>query len=311
MKSSDPRKRDGVAWLVVLAAALVVASLRPLAVARFQRAGQAKDLYALPPPEEAVAASLGYRAALADYLFAHLLVDAGIHAAEHRKFEFAGEYIDTINALDPSFREPYRFADTMLTTTPPVRLEDWQKARQIFLRGLENRPYDTELWSTAGQFLAYLAAPYMPTPEMVKAYKLEGARIMARACELAGENENIPYQCMTAASIFSNAGEREAAIDASRRLLEVTDDPEIERRELGFLRAKLDEREADRAERRKGLFKKAWSSDLPFVSKNKLLVIGPHLDPLACAGAEHADLPECAATWKSWARYADRVQELD
>jgi hypothetical protein len=311
VKWNSARRCIRAEWLIVLAACAIIATVRTRAVDRFRRAGESADVYPLPPPEQTVTASLGYRSALADFLFAHVLVEYGIHAAEHRRLEFAGEYIDTINALDPTFREPYRFADTMLVTTSPVTLENWQKAREIFLRGLENRPYDTELWSTAGQFLAYLAAPYMPTPELKRAYRLEGAKIMARACELASDNGNVPYQCITAAGIFNDAGEREAAIDAARRVLQVTDDPEIEKTELAFLRKKLDEREAEDTERRKTLFRTAWMSDLPFVSKNKLLVIGPHLDALACAGIERAEAPECAATWKSWARHADRVMDGD
>ncbi|HVW25797.1 MAG TPA: hypothetical protein VHC69_10525 [Polyangiaceae bacterium] len=298
-----------VEWLVVVAASTIIAFVRAPAAEQFRRAGEASDVYPLPPPEETVVASLGYRAALADFLFAHVLVEYGMHASHHRRLEFAGQYIDTINALDPTFREPYRFADTMLTTTSPVLLEHWQKAREIFLRGLKNRPYDTELWSTAGQFLAYMAAPYMPTPELKREYRLEGARILSRACELANDNGNVPYQCMTAAGLFNDAGEREAAINAARRVLQVTDDPEIERRELGFLRVKLDERAAEDAERRKALFRTAWTSDLPFISKNKLLVIGPHVDALACAGVDRAEAPGCAATWKSWARHADRVTD--
>jgi hypothetical protein len=311
VKSNSGGRGVRFEWLVVLAACVVIALVRARAVERFRRAGEAADVYPLPPPEQTVTASLGYRAALADFLFAHVLVDYGIHASEHRRLEFAGEYIDTINALDPTFREPYRFADTMLVTTSPITLENWQKAREIFLRGLKNRPYDTELWSTAGQFLAYLAAPNLPTPELKRAYRLEGAKVMARACELANDNGNVPYQCITAASIFNDAGEREAAIDAARRVLQVTDDPEIERRELAFLRRKLDEREAEDTERRKALFRTAWTSDLPFVSKNKLLVIGPRVDALACAGIERAEAPECAPTWKSWARHADRVKDVD
>jgi hypothetical protein len=151
----------------------------------------------------------------------------------------------------------------------------------------------------------------MPTPELKRAFRLEGAKIMARACELASDNGNVPYQCITAAGIFSDAGEREAAIDAARRVLEVTDDPDIEKTELAFLRKKLDEREADDTERRKALFRTAWMSDLPFVSKNKLLVIGPHVDALSCAGIQRAEAPECAASWKSWARHADRVTEIE
>src|SRR5262249_22116276 len=154
----------------------------------FHRATVTADIYPLPPPEQTVLASLGYRAALADALFAHVLVAFGIHVAEHRRLEFVGEYIDTINALDPIFREPYRYADTFLILTPETpQLEHWEKAREIYRRGMQNRPFDTELWSSAGQFLVYLAAPHLPTPELKREYRLEGARALARACELASD----------------------------------------------------------------------------------------------------------------------------
>jgi hypothetical protein len=307
VKSSEERTGRAAA-LVALAAFVLAGAVRPSAVDRFRRGGAGDDIYALPPPKELVVASLGYRAALADLLFAHLLVDFGVHVVQKRRVEFIGDYIDAINALDPSFREPYRFADTFLVLTPESpRLEHWQKAREIYVRGMKNRPFDSELWNSAGQYLAYLAPPHLPTEELKREYKLQGAKVLSRACELAGDNENVPYHCMTAASLLSAAGEREAAIDAARRMLEVTDDPEIEERELAFLRHKLDEREADRTERRKTLFRTAWKSDLPFVSRNKLLLLGPRVDPGACTGLEHAEKPECAPTWKSWARHADPV----
>ena len=106
VKSNSGGRGVRFEWLVVLAACVVIALVRARAVERFRRAGEAADVYPLPPPEQTVTASLGYRAALADFLFAHVLVDYGIHASEHRRLEFAGEYIDTINALDPTFREP-------------------------------------------------------------------------------------------------------------------------------------------------------------------------------------------------------------
>ena len=305
MKWSDGRSGNAQRVVAIVALSLACA-VRPAAVHRFQRAGAGVDVYALPPPGQLITASLGYRAALADILFAHVLVAYGIHVGEKRRLEFVGDYLDAINALDPTFREPYRFADTFLVLTPErPQMEHWLKAREIYRRGLKNRPFDAELWNSAGQYLAYLAPPHLPTPELKREFRLEGAKVLSRACELPSSNENVPYQCITAAGLFSAAGEREAAIDAARRTLQVTDDPEIEERELAYLRKKLDEREADRYERRRALFRNAWTSDLPFVSKNRLLVIGPRVDPGACAGLEHAEEPECAPTWRSWARHAD------
>jgi hypothetical protein len=298
-------------WLVLLGSLAVISVLRPFAADRFRKAKQGADVYPLPPPAEAVVASLGYRAACADAVFAYVLVQFGLHSGQRRRLEFAGEYVDTINALDPTFRDPYRFSEAFLVTTAPIKLEDWEKTREIYRRGLANRPYDTELWNAAGQFLAFLAPPYLPTPELKREYRLEGAKVMTRACELANDNVNIPYGCASAQSVFSDQGERQAGIDAALRLLEVTDDPEVEKLTIGYLRKKFDERTADDAERRKNLFRTAWMSDLPFVSKNKLLVVGPRVDALACAGLDRAEAPECAATWKTWARHTDKVRDLE
>jgi len=310
VKSSERAAPGLVTWLVALAAFAVVGAVRPVVAERFHRAKVTSDVYPLPPPEQTVLASLGYRSALADALFANVLVSYGIHIVEHRRFEFVGQYLDTINALDPTFRDPYRYADTFLVLGPePARLEDLEKARELLRRGMQNRPYDTDLWSSAGQFLAYFAPSFLPTPELKREFKLEGARVLARACELASDNENVPYQCMTAAGLLNDAGEREAAIDAARRLLQVTDDPDIERRELAYLGKKLDEREAERAERRKTLFRTVWKSDLPFVSKNKMLIIGPRFDPGLCAGMGHVEDPGCSATWRSWSSHSDPLNE--
>ncbi|HEX7668852.1 MAG TPA: HAT repeat-containing protein, partial [Polyangiaceae bacterium] len=147
-----------LAWVVAFTCALGIAFVRPTLAARFHRLRVTADVYPLAPPDQMVIASLGWRSALADAIFAHVLVSYGLHFQEKRRFEFVGEYLDTVNALDPLFRQPYRLADTLLVLAPePPKLEHYEKAREIFLRGLAHFPYDSELWLTAGQYLAYLA----------------------------------------------------------------------------------------------------------------------------------------------------------
>src|SRR5688572_8368810 len=147
--------------------------------------------------------SLGYRAAVADALFAHVLVWYGQHLKEKVRFEFVGHYLDIVTTLDPTFREPYYYADALITlqTQAPAR-RDYETARRLLERGVASRPQDTELWLLAGQYLAYGAPPYLGDPAAAAEWRMAGARMLARACELVGKNENIPYHCITAAGLF-------------------------------------------------------------------------------------------------------------
>jgi tetratricopeptide (TPR) repeat protein len=289
----------------MVASALLVASLRPRLAADYARVRETSDIYGLPAPEHTLVVSLGWRAALADLLWGHVLVSQGLHFQAKRRFEFLGNYLDTINTLDPQFREPYRLADTLLTLQPvKARVQDHAKAREVLERGLAARPYDAALWSTAGQFVAYLAPQQLPE-SMRQEWRLAGARMLARACELVTDNENIPYHCITAARLLSSGGQREATIQFLERLLAVNDDPEIRAMALNYLERAIGEREREQAEQRTARFREAWKSDLGFVSKDLMLVLGPRFDPFACAGVGRADAPECAATWKEWAMHAN------
>jgi tetratricopeptide (TPR) repeat protein len=310
VKSSDrPSRllRRLVPWAVAAAAALTIGRVRPALAERFHELRVTSDTYALPPSDQIVAASLGYRAALADLIYGHVLVSYGLHFQEKRRFEFVGEYLDAINALDPRFRDPYRFADTLLVLAPVApRLQEYQKARAILERGLRELPYDTELWLTAGQYMSYLAPPFLEDPAMKKEWRARGAQVLARACELASNNENVPYHCITAAKMLKNAGAREAAIESLQRMIAVSDDPEIEKLALAYLEKHLGEREREIAEGRKRAFEKAWKADQPFVSKDAMLLLGPRVDTAACAGVGKAGTEGCETSWVAWAEAIDR-----
>jgi tetratricopeptide (TPR) repeat protein len=302
VKSSDRFAPVAIPLGVMLVAALAIGWLRPRIAERFHRLKVTSDVYALPSPEQTVVASLGYRSALADLIFANVLVSYGLHFQEKRRFEFVGEYLDTVNALDPKFRDPYRFADTLLTLGPvPPSADDYHKAREILERGLAEHPYDGELHATAGQFMAYLAPSNLKDPAQKKEFRLAGAKVLARACELVGQNESLPYHCLTAAALFTRAGEREATIQFLERVLSVVDNEEVRNLALGYLEKKVGEREHERVSRRIQAFRERWSEDLPFASKDTMLVIGPKTDVARCAGPERASDPECPTSWRGWA----------
>jgi hypothetical protein len=290
-------------WLAlgVLCAGLGLLALEraPLA-AKYREITRERDAYLLPPPDQTVVLSLGYRSALADLIFGHVLVATGLHMSEKRLFDLAGQYIETINRLDPKFRDPYRYADAILTLqTVPVPEDLYRQARDILRRGTRELPYDQALWASAGQFMAYLAPGALRDPTEREAFRQEGARLLAHACELIGSNENIPYHCLTAAALFSEAGNRAASRAFLEKLRVVSDDPEI-RRIADAQLAKLD-REEGKLDSRLSTdrFEQLWREDLPFVSHAGMAAIGPSFDPAACAGRRHLTLADsCATTFR-------------
>src|SRR6187431_3064423 len=202
------RRSNVIALIAVALAALSVNALRRPLSERFLAVKVQNDVFALPPPSQVVAMSLGYRSALADLIFAHVLVSSGIHFQEKRNFEFVGKYIETINELDPKFEVPYRMADGLLTLqAKAVGPEAYRQARRILERGMREFPFDQALWTSAGQFFAYLGPTIFTDTKEQDEWRLAGARTLARACELVGSNENIPHQCVIAAGLLTKSGE--------------------------------------------------------------------------------------------------------
>jgi len=281
---------------------LLVAGSRAKLADVYRRVSSRHDVYLLPPPEQTRALSLGYRAAAADLIFGHVLVSAGIHLGERRLFEFADRYFDTINVLDPTFRDPYRYSDAVLTLQSVVVPEElYRKARTILRRGTQRFPDDQALWASAGQFLAYLAPGQLKNPAEAEEFRQEGARMLARACELIGSNENIPYQCITSAGLLTDAGHSQAAQDVLQKLLVVSDNPEIQDNARAQLAAMGVQAHAQRLEQLR-------REDLPFVSHAGLAALGPRFDPAACAGKPRSGANDpCATTFRE--RLADPSPE--
>jgi hypothetical protein len=289
--------------LLVLLGATCVGLCRGRAAEQHKHAKETSDVYVLPPAREVTLLSLGYRSALADVLWAHVLVSQGLHSIERRRFDNLTRLLDAINELEPTFREPYIMADALITfqanTTPE---DEVRKAREIMERGARNCPLDGEIWLILGEFVGFIAPnSYLTDPVEQDAWRMDGARMLARAAELGGDNANISWQAIGGAGILSRAGERDAAIRFLRRTLAVTDDEELKQHIQQRLDALEGEEEAAADRRRQQRFADLWRRDLPFVDKSMLLLLGPPLDPAFCAGGAHQDDLRCAMTWEQWA----------
>jgi hypothetical protein len=288
---------------LALASVLVVGGVRaPLADAH-RHVRETSDIYVLPPPDQVATLSLGYRAALADVLWAHVLVSQGLHTFQKRRFENLSLFLDSINELDPTFRDPYLLADTLFTfqtnTTPR---EEVLKARAVMERGTRNLPLDGELWLSLGQFVAFIApSGYLTDPAEKAQWRLDGARMLARAAELGGSDANISWQALAGAGILSRAGERDAAINFLRRTIAVTDDLELKARSQRQLDQLTGEQKLDLDKQKQERIADIWRRELPFVKPTLFLVLGPPFDPWGCAGTAQSAAPSCALTWRSFA----------
>jgi hypothetical protein len=289
------------AWVLLASSIAAVAYARPRAVASARAVKAASDVLALPPPDALQALSLGYRSALADLLFTNTVVSYGIHHEEHRRFEFVGQYLDAISALDPHFCQTYRYADTFIVYQPvgEPSPDDVRHARRLLEQGLEMCPSDGQLWLSAGQFMAFIGIQFLKNDDEKAEFRVAAARVLAHAAEIATGNQNAQWQTLAAAGIFTREGDRESAIAFLERVYNVTDDESIKADVAAKLKSLEDERRVDRIRRHADAFNRVWQRDLPFVSKVGLLVIGPPYDRATCAG-EPPGTPGCARSWADW-----------
>jgi hypothetical protein len=280
--------------LLFLAAAGGVALVQPRLARVAHKAGDREDVYALPPPEQLRAATLGWDAAAVDLLWATLLVQYGGHWQERHEFTDGVRYAEDIVALEPTYEPLYRLVDTLLVYRPlQGTARDARDARAILERGTRERPDDARLWRTYGDFLAYMAPSFITDPEEQKAWRKDGALALEHALELGGD----PNVVLGAAGVLSDIGERDAVLRFLQRAYAMTQHPsmasihEAIAQKLALLLGQMQEDRADALMRAIG---ERWQREMPAVSRDDYLLLGPAVDTSRCAGLAGADDPACA-----------------
>ena len=297
------------AWAV--AAALIVASRAPAAETH-RRVKETTDVYVLPPPDVVKALSLGHHAAVADYLWATVLVEQGLHTSEKRRFENMFYLVDTINELDPTFREPYLLIEPLTTfQVNGIREDEIRRARVIVERGVKNLPDDPEMLVAAGSFIGLMApSSYLSDPEEQRAWSIDGAAYLARAAELGDDRRNVGWQALSGFRLLRKAGKEREAVKFLQNALAGTDDEELRQRIKEML-DKMAEREDafEKAEQRRAFaafrkrqdrFDEIWRKEYPLASKTAALVMGPPYDAAYCAGGAHPTDERCTFDWSTW-----------
>jgi hypothetical protein len=283
--------------LLLLGALLGVARIQPGLARTTHELRENGDVYAFPPPAQLRAATLGWTSAAADLLWAKLLVEFGIHGSEHRDFTDVPNYLDAILELEPGYQPAYQYVDTMLAYRPIKGTEaDARKARAYLERGTRERPNDSALWLKYGEFLAYLAPSFLHDAAERDAWRRDGAAAVSHAVELGAD----PDRAIAAASVMTRTGQTEAAIRSLESAYAFTEHPAMaaEHEAIGH---KLEELHASRALDAERAVRRAiderWQRELPFLSRDQYLLLGPARNAPRCAGLAASHLPECRRDW--------------
>ena len=320
----DELMRD-LAWLaglLVVAAVLVAISREPAATTH-RRVKETSDVYVLPPPDQVVAMSLGHRAALADYLWATVLVEQGLHTFDKRRFENLPYLIDTINALDPTFREPYLLVEPLtIFQVNEVPVEDVRRAREILERGVRNMPNDPEILAAAGSFIGMMApSSYLTDPAEKEQWVLDGSAYLERAALLGDDRKFIGWQALSGFRMLRKSGRDREAVKFLERVLAGTDDKELQERTRDMLdrMAELDSayrqsearKEEVAARERQERVDRLIRSYYRIVGRGGVRVLGPPYDVDHCAGGRNSADPRCAFDWAGWAGRIEAARNIE
>jgi hypothetical protein len=287
---NGPAVGSALLFLVAVAGAGV---LQPHLAQAAHGVKEQADVYALPPPAELHAATLGWEAAAVDLLWSTLLVEYGSHWSEHRDFLDVPNYADAILELEPTYAPLYRYVDTMLAYRPLQGTEaDVRKARAYLERGTRERPYDSALWMQYGQFLAFIAPSFLHDDSERDAWQRDGAIAVGHAVELGADAE----RALTAAAVLTRAGKNEVAVHYLERAYAFTEHPSMASaheaigRRLAALQANAIR---DAADATAGAIDARRALEFPFLTREQYLLLGPRVDPVRCVGPGAFDDPAC------------------
>jgi hypothetical protein len=163
-------------------------------------------------------------------------------------------------------------------------------------------PDDTRIWKRYGEFMAFLGPSFLADPNERAAWKRDGAAAIGHAVELGADADG----ALEAASLLSGAGP--AATQELTRYLEhayaFTEHPMMQAlheqigRKLQQMQQTVIRDAGDRAMR---AVDGRHAVELPYVSRDRYLVLGPIVDVARCAGPAASDDGAsggaCARSW--------------
>lgn len=265
------------AGLVVGCALLVFSTvwMKDAAVARRQRFPSEDDMLYLPRPSALRPMSLGHHELTADLVFVRAIIYFGSQFAEKKDYRWLDKYLDTIVALDPNWKTPYRWAGVVtMYDGRTITNESVMLSNHFLEMGVERFPDDWELPFMLG--CNYLFELKTNDPVQRKEWRRRGAEYVRHAALVGRPPSWVP---LLAATVMKDDGSGEAAIRHLEEVFVSTQDDKTRdevRNRLQALHAQIDFKKAERDHK---AFELAWRRTLPYGTPDLFVVIGPKPSP--------------------------------
>ncbi len=241
---------------------------------RNRYSGESDQLY-LPRASALKAISLGHREMVADLVFIRAIIYFGGEMVGSRSYKWLDNYLETIVALDPTFKTPYRWAGVAtMYHGRDITPEDVKLSNHFLEMGVQQFPNDWELAYMAG--CNYLFELKTDDPEEKKLNQRRGAELIRHAAITGG---GPPWVPLLAATILRREGREEAALHHLEEVFVTTRDEktrqEVKNRLLA-MHAQIDFKKAERDHR---AFERAWKTTIPYAPAEFFVALGAHVSP--------------------------------
>lgn len=184
-----------------------------------------EHVYMLPPPVWLGPMSLGYRAALADLIWARALVYFGEELQHRSAANHVFSYGEAIVALDPDFRAAYSWAGSIGIYRPTdVPTEDFHRAVDFLERLVSRFPSDGHAHWDLGATLAFELAPRLSNGPIKNDILARGASEMIQAQHLGAAPD---WAVLSSTSMLQRIGRTEEAARGLEAMYGVISDESV------------------------------------------------------------------------------------
>ncbi len=271
-------------FMLAIVAALIAAvvTLQDQALSQRAKFSSDEDILYLPRASALRALSLGHRELAADLVFIRGLIYFGSEMARSKAtgektehYKWLENYLETIVALDPLWKTPYRWAgvatmyDGRAITNPSVK-----RSNHFLEMGVQRFPSDWELPFMLG--CNYLFELHTEDAAERATWRRQGAEWIRHAALVGG---GPPWVPLLAATIMREEGQDEAAVRHLEEVYISTSDEKTRievRNRLLSLKSKVD---VERAEHQRKEFEDAWHKTLPYAPADLFVITGARRPP--------------------------------
>jgi hypothetical protein len=273
--------RAALALTLVVLAVVGILETRLTALHHLTTARRPVDEATIPSPGAVRLLSLGHREWAADLLWISALIYFGETLVTHQQQRFLQRYAETIQSVDPQFRQAYLWGATVsVYNARVIRRESIENAIANLQRGLRVFPDDPEMIYQLGFNYFFELPRYVDNADERAEIKRRGAEYLRRAAALG---EGPPWMGLAAAEALQHTGLVDRAVAELRDLYLRTESPEIRARIEAEIQHLLGERASAvdpilEAARRMDAERRAW---FPYVPPVLYMFIGPPVPGVA------------------------------